>query len=187
MKIIHTDLYGNETTPDTLPALSLVWHRNKYETYLYSAELLLAEEPISPIAEIIVRQRNVFIVEDDYLITRGARKGTVVRAKRDKKGFDIREIKSYLPYKRCDNCISVPLNSTNIIEALECNDWTLNQFGQRNDLKRHPVALSWKIGDEMKTFEFPYLFGYTPALLSEPHTSKLSEGDKINITLHLTL
>lgn len=185
MKTIHINLYGNEASPEDVPCLSLIWHRNEYQTYLYSAELTLKEKPTVPVVEIIVKQRGTFLIEEERVAKSGPRKGQLIKVKTGKFVERINSFKAFLPYSHKSELTSIPLNSTTVIDALECNEWTMTKDGERKRLKQHPISMSWSLGGERSSVDFPYLFGFTPALLSEPYTGNMQIGDKINVILHL--
>lgn len=114
--------------------------------------------------------------------------GVTVRLNNIKKGKVIssydRTDYCYLPCLQVEGGLSVPIDSTKLIDDLSLNIWTTLKHGKRGSLKVFPLSIFYQIlGEDKITILFNHIQAKTPYLISEPEFDGMNDGDKVEVDL----
>ena len=96
------------------------------------------------------------------------------------------DFKNYLPCVQQDGGLIVPINSSQLIDAISLNTWTSLKNGKRGTLKEFPTRLFYLIGENYKV-ELPFNTDTTPYLFFEKQFSELVDGQKIDTSFFFEL
>lgn len=159
------DLKGKIVEKDSYPYLSIIWHKSKWGTYCHSAVLRFANNAVEDLS----------VIEVICKIT--------VLDKKKPVRFYYQPTATYLPVKVNEGVVSVPLNCSNLIDAISMNNWTLNKKKQRNRLIGRATGFKWTYAGNEYQYDFLPDNAYSPAMLCEPYLKDLREGEKLEIRI----
>lgn len=81
--------------------------------------------------------------------------------------------------------ISVPLNSSQLLDGICVDSWTILKDGIRGTHKQFPVSIFYSIPGEIPvTINFDHENSDTPFLKSEPKLKGLQNGDTIDVSIN---
>ena len=145
--------------------LHIVWAKAFDEIYCHHASLFIPDV-----------SNSLFPPE---LVCVGVESRKKVLLKKKKKNID-KEVSNYLPVTQFEGGLLVPLNSTQIVDAISLNSWSMFKTGKRKELKEFPTSIFYKIDSGEKiTLPFNFKEKKTPYLLFESQFGDISGGDKV--------
>lgn len=148
-------------------SLRLTWSKAFNEIYCHHATLFIPAEQFS------------LFSPEHVTVSVTVRKIIILNRKR--RHID-RRFSCFMPCISTEDGIKVPLNSTEIVEALSLNTWTRKKDGSRSMLKEFPVNVSYRM-DYDREIAFP--LARTPFLADEEKFAGMSNGDKLDTEIFL--
>lgn len=147
--------------------LNITWSKAYGESYCHHASLFIPFQSFS------------LFLPEIILIGVTVRKN-IIEKRKITKSID-KCIAFYLPCVNVDGGLIVPLNSSQIIEALCLNSWTSLKDNVRGSQKDFPINMFYKLEDSDEVIlPFDYNHAGTPYMIIEPKLAELAEGDKID-------
>ena len=145
--------------------LQIVWAKAFDEVYCHHASLFIPDT-----------SNSLFPPE---FVCVGVESRKRVLLKKKMKNID-EEVSNYLPVTPIDDGLLVPLNSTQIIDAISLNSWSTFKTGKRKELKEFPISIFYKIDSGEKiTLPFNFKEKKIPYLLFESQFGDISDGEKV--------
>lgn len=147
-------------------SLQLVWGKAFDEIYCHHATL-----------EVAYTASSLFSPEL-------AKVSVLIRSNTIEKGkvssFSDKKLTRYLPCAANNSSLTIPLNSTEILDALCENGWTKLKTGDRGAPKSFPLSMDVEIESELiQSLKFNHETGKYPYTLCESHFSTLKNGETI--------
>lgn len=147
--------------------LNLTWSKAYGEPYCHHASLFIPFQSLSLFSPEII---NIGVTVRKNIIEKG----------KITKSID-KQIAYYLPCVNVDGGLNVPLNSSQIIEALCLNLWTSLKDNVRGSQKEFPINIFYKLEDyDDVILPFDYDNAGTPYMVIESKLADMAEGDKID-------
>lgn len=164
INLTHT---GEKTASPILPYLEITWHKFGEIIYCHRAKLFFNSSEDEKSVRIDINIKN-WQYQD----------------KKNPISFD-ESMWAYLPCNISDNIVCVPLDSTNLVESLEINEWTQAKDKTQSKIKRCPIEISWIFGNQTYKHSFIQDGLFSPVLICEPFFSCLKDGEKLTASISL--
>lgn len=147
--------------------LNITWGKAYGESYCHHSSIFIPYQSLSLFSPEII---HIGVTVRTNIIE----KGKITRS------IDKR-IAYYLPCVNVDGGLNVPLNSSQIIEALCLNSWTSLKDNIRGSQKEFPINMFYKLEDSDDVIlPFDYEHAGTPYMAIESKLADMADGDKID-------
>lgn len=161
----YLELDGSQSLFKTYPALEISWHKTKKEVYCYSACLIF---------ESLVASTPIRVSITTTAITSPAS---------EQKRISQSIITRYFSCKSENGLTHVPLNSTELVEAIELCEYTKDSKGQNKHLIHYPSEIKFSYsGNEESCFFNP---GLPPLLICRDLLMLTEYENKIAVHINL--